>query len=91
MNKCTGCGVELQNINDKELGYNKEEIEAFIIAKDIIDKYNGQYKVFDKDRGVLRNIIYNDFSIIIDRATSFELYKKIFSYCGMKNFFLKNR
>lgn len=65
---------------DKELGYTKEEIEAFIIAEDIKNKINNKYKVFDKDELILRNIEYKDFVILMDRTTNFELYKKIFEY-----------
>ena len=65
---------------DKELGFTKDEIEAFIIADDIERKVKEHYQVFDKDNLVLRDITYDDFSILIDRSTSFELYKKIFLY-----------
>lgn len=65
---------------DKELGFTKEEIEAFIIAKDITSKYKNHYQVFDKDTEVLRDVRYDDFAIIMDRATTFDLYKKVFSY-----------
>ena len=65
---------------DKELGFTKDEIEAFIIADDILDKVNNHYQVFDKDNLVLRDITFDDFSILIDRSTTFELYKKIFLY-----------
>ena len=65
---------------DKELGYKEEEIEAFIIANDILNKINNHYQVFDKDNKILRDVNFNDFSILIDRSTSFELYKKIFLY-----------
>ena len=64
----------------KELGYSKEEIEAFVIARDIIEKYQNKHQVFDKDTGKLRDIRYEDFAIIMDRATTFDLYKKIFNY-----------
>ena len=64
----------------KENGYSKEEIEAFIIANDIIDKVNNHYQVFDKDEQILRDITYKDFCILLDRTTSFELYKKVFLY-----------
>ena len=60
--------------------YKKEEIEAFIIANDIEDKIKNKYQVFDKKLKVLRNITYNDFVILMDRTTSFDLYKKIFEY-----------
>ena len=65
---------------DKDLGYSKNEIEAFIIADDIIKKVENHYQVFDKDEGILRDITYDDFVILIDRSTPFELYKKIFLY-----------
>lgn len=65
---------------DKNIGFTKEEIEAFIIAQDITKKIQENYLVFDKDTGNLRRAVYSDFSIIMDRATTFDLYKKIFSY-----------
>ena len=65
---------------DKSIGFTKDEVEAFIIAKDIKEKMESNYLVFDKDEGILRHARYEDFSIIMDRATSFDLYKKIFSY-----------
>jgi len=65
---------------DKKLGFTRSEIEAFIIANDILDKVNNHYQVFDKDEGILRDINYSDFSILIDRTTSFDLYKKVFLY-----------
>ena len=73
--------MEIYNYQcDKSIGFTKEETEAFIIAKDIADKMKNNYLVFDKDDGILRKANYSDFSIIMDRATTFDLYKKIFSY-----------
>ncbi len=60
--------------------YRTEEVEAFLIASDIKKKVEQHYQVFDKDQGVLRDICYQDFSILLDRKTSFDLYKKIFTY-----------
>ena len=68
---------------DKKSEYSKEEIEAFIIAKDILSKVKGNYQIFDKDTSVLRNAEYSDFVILMDRTTNFDLYKKIFLYLGM--------
>jgi len=65
---------------ESELDYKQEEIEAFIIANDIINKVESHYQVFDKDLRILRDITYNDFSILIDRSIAFELYNKIFLY-----------
>lgn len=63
--------------------FRTEEIEAFIIANDIQNKIESHYKVYDKDKHELRDIVYNDFSILLDRKTSFDLYKKIFTYLGV--------
>ena len=68
---------------DKKSEYSKEEIEAFIIAKDILSKVEGNYQIFDKDTSVLRNAEYSDFVILMDRTTNFDLYKKIFLYLGI--------
>lgn len=68
---------------DKKSEYSKEEIEAFIIAKDILSKVKGNYQIFDKDTSVLRNAEYSDFVILMDRTTNFDLYKKIFLYLGI--------
>ncbi len=60
--------------------YKTEEIEAFIIANDIKNKISNNYEVYDKGLKENRRAKYQDFSIIIDRKTSFDLYKKIFTY-----------
>lgn len=73
-------GEILQYENPKELGYTKVEIEAFIIANDIKNKINSKYIIFDKDTKEKRLATYNDFVVLIDRTTSFDLYKKIFEY-----------
>ena len=76
--------LEIYNyVYDKELGYKKEEIEAFVIAKDIKDKINNKYQIFDKDEKILRDIEFKDFVILMDRTTNFDLYKKIFEYVGI--------
>jgi len=69
--------------NSKESNYTKEEIEIFTIANDIEEKINSKYQVFDKDDKILRDITYNDFVILLDRTTDFDLYKKIFEYKGI--------
>jgi len=70
-------------VYDKSLGYDKAEIEVFIIAKDIKEKIDSKYQVFDKDKGMLCDVTYKDFVILIDRAKEFERYKKIFEYLNM--------
>ena len=64
----------------KGFEFSKEEIEIFAIANDIKDKINNKYQVFDKDKCILRDITYNDFVILMDRTSKFDLYKKIFGY-----------
>lgn len=69
---------------DKELGYKKEEIEAFIIGNDIKNKISSKYLVFNfKEDEKPRPCTYNDFVIMLDRGTNFDLYKQIFSYLGI--------
>ncbi len=63
--------------------FSKEEIEYFIIAKDIIKKLKNNYQVFDKDSEKLRSASYKDFCIILDRGKTFPLAKKIFEYLGI--------
>ena len=65
---------------NKDTKFTKEEIEIFYVAKDIKDKVDNKYQVFDKKLKVLRDITYNDFVILMDRTSSFDLYKKIFEY-----------
>ncbi len=65
---------------DKNNLFSKDEIEAFIIARDINEKIKNNYQVFDKDKNSLRKAEYSDFCILIDRSTTFDLYKKIFLY-----------
>ena len=74
----------------KETKFRKEEIEAFIIADDIIKKVESKYQVFDKKTSKLRDITYSDFVILIDRTTNFDLYKKVFVYKKIPLFLLKD-
>jgi len=60
--------------------YSKEEIEAFIIANDVKKKMSSNYKVMNKKTGELQDLKYSDICIILDRMSSFNLFKKIFEY-----------
>ena len=75
--------LEIYNYDLEDKTYSKEEKEIFIIAKDIKEKMNSNYQVFDKDTSKLRNITYSDFCIIMDRGTEFEKYKKIFEHLSI--------
>lgn len=63
--------------------YSEEEIEIFSIAQDILTKMKNHYQIFDKDQKILRNVQYSDFAILLDRATSFTTYKKVFEYLNI--------
>ncbi len=67
--------------NDKT--FSNAEKEIFIICEDIIKKVSSKYQIFDKDECILRNVKYSDFVILIDRATDFDTYKKVFEYLGI--------
>ena len=83
--------MEIYNYEyNKQTGFTKEEVEAFIIAKDIKQKIENNYQIFDKETNNIRQIQYNDFAIIMDRATTFNLYKKIFVYFGIPTTLLKD-
>ncbi|MDD3452960.1 MAG: UvrD-helicase domain-containing protein [Bacilli bacterium] len=76
--------LEIYNYNyDSNLDFTKDEIEIFIIANDIKNKINSNYKVMDKKTNELRNANYDDFVILMDKSKSFNLYKKIFEYLNI--------
>ena len=72
-----------------DTNFKKDEVEAFIVAKDIINKINNGYKIFDKDTNGIRKIKYSDFAILLDNSKSFELYKKILEYKGIPTSIVK--
>ena len=75
---------EIYNYNyDEGSLYKKEEIECFTVAWDIKNKIDSKYQIFDKKTNSLRDVSYNDFVILMDRATKFDLYKKIFEYLNI--------
>lgn len=92
----TGDGDNHQNNNFEvysyphEISYKKEEMEAFIIAEDILNKINSKYKAFGKEEKGNRNIKYSDFVILMDNSKNFELYKKILEYKGIPTTIMKS-
>ncbi len=68
---------------DEYKDYDKAEIEAFIIANDIKKKISSNYQIIDKKTKQLRNINYGDFSIIMDRGSTFDIVAKILEYNGI--------
>ncbi len=80
-------GMVKQDSNMDILKYDKDnkdysdaQIEAFIIAHDIKEKISKHYLVYDMDKGCVREALYSDFCIILDRGSDMPLYKKIFEY-----------
>lgn len=67
--------------NKDDLDYTKEEIEAFVIAREIKKKIDSKVKVFKN--GSFNDITFGDFAILIDKASSFVTFKKIFEYCNV--------
>lgn len=75
--------LDVFTYSNEDKKYTNTEKEAFIIANDIKEKIDASYMVFDKFTNKLRLATYNDFVILIDRSTDFDLYKKIFEYIGV--------
>lgn len=74
---------EMLSYKEEKDGFSNSEKEIFIIAYDIKKKIESKYQIFDKDEKVLRDVIYDDFVILIDRTKDFELYKQIFEYLNI--------
>lgn len=68
---------------DKESPYSRREIEIFAIAKDIKDKIEAKYPIFNMDEGTVRPCEYRDFTILLQTGSDYDLYKKIFLYLGI--------
>lgn len=83
--------MEILTYNPKEIeDFSNDEVEAFTICYDIKEKIENKYLVVDRDTKKLRECKYSDFAIIMDRGTSFDLYKKIFEYVGIPILQIKN-
>ena len=83
--------MEILTYNSKDIEeYSNDEIEAFTTDYDIKTKIENKYLVVDKETNTLRECKYGDFAIIMDRGTSFDLYKKIFEYVGVPIVQIKN-
>ena len=72
--------MEVLNYNPLDKKFSDTEIEIFIVLNDIKNKILNGYEIMDKDTNLPRKANYGDFVILMDRATNFDLYKKIFEY-----------
>lgn len=64
---------------DKTKKIDRAYYEAYIIAKDIINKC-GSYMVYSKSLNGFKKATYDDFCILLDRQKSFEIMKQVLEY-----------
>lgn len=74
--------MEILSYNTHDTEYKNIEAEAFIIARDILDRMNKGEAVtyIDQDGMKSRPIEFQDFCILVDKSKHFELLKKILEY-----------
>ena len=83
--------MEILTYDKDSLGkITTSEEEAFLIGKDILEKIQSNYPIFDKNAKVLRKAEYRDFVILLDKGKDFDLYKKIFEYLQIPLTILKD-
>lgn len=82
-NKNQSYDLEILNYSYENNNFTKEEIEAFIIGRDILKKIKDGYEVVDKYSGKIRQSKFDDYCIIMDRGTNYPIYKKVFEYLGI--------
>ena len=77
--------MEILTYDNNGSGYTDDEIEAFIIADDIIKRMNSGEKTitFENDQMVLKDMTYDDFVILVDKGKNFDLLKKVLEYKGI--------
>ena len=70
---------------DNNSDYSDDEVEAFMIAKDIKDRIakNEKTITFENNKMVLKDISYDDFVILVDKGKNFELLKKVLEFNGI--------
>ncbi len=60
--------------------FTRDEIEAFIIAKDIQEKIENGYEVYDVNLEKMRQAKYSDFCILVSVSTNFDMFKQVLTY-----------
>jgi ATP-dependent helicase/nuclease subunit A len=68
-------------IIEKHEDLSKDEVEAMIVANDIVRKIKSRQPIFMGDH--FRSIEYKDITILVDRKTNFPKYKKALSDFGI--------
>ncbi|MDY0138187.1 MAG: UvrD-helicase domain-containing protein [Candidatus Izemoplasmatales bacterium] len=74
-------GLEVIDISSLSDDFPRNVKEIFSIAVDIKSRLHLKHDILEG--GSFRKIRPNDFCILIDRSTDFELYKNIFEYMGI--------
>ncbi len=77
--------MEILSYTNDNKKFNKNEVEAFIIAEDIRNKIDNKFKVttYIDNKMTLKDITYSDIAILVDKSTDFELLKKVLEYKGI--------
>ncbi len=76
--------MEVLHYTNETEEFNEFEIEAFAIARDIENRIKTEQVVFfNQGEMSLRPAEYHDFTILIDRSSNFELFKKILESQGI--------
>ncbi len=68
---------------DEKKNISTEEEEIFIICRDIKERIENGFLVFDNKMKTVRPIQYSDIVVLLDKSKYFDLYKKIFEYFGI--------
>lgn len=81
----TNYNIEILNYSNTEKKYSFKEIEAFAIADDILKRIERKEKVaYLDDNGMnTKDITYQDFCILVDKSSNFELLKKVLEFKGI--------
>ena len=67
-------------IKDEHKKLSSEEIEAHLLAQQIVEDIASKRKIYDLKQKRFRKIDYQDITILVDRKKNFSTYAKILSY-----------
>lgn len=63
---------------DEKCKSDKKEIEAKIIAEDILKKMNDNYQVYDRAINGMRDVRFDDFAVLTSDKSSYDIFRKTF-------------
>lgn len=84
-NKDNNYDMEIISYDKSITNFSNVEIEASLIADDILDKVNSGYETISyvDDEMSLKKIEFSDIAILIDKSKEFEIIKRIFEDKGI--------